>query len=141
MNENVTRDYFTTEHELFGEGGKFYCSFKPDTEEQKRKLYKAMNAPDKKLSDCMGQVIKVCDVFAQKVELMDGNTGEMKEGTRVVLIDDKGISYHAVSSGVYNSLQKLMLIYGEPTWKDGVSVKLKQVSRDGGRRMFCLDLA
>ena len=49
-------------------------------------------------------------------------------------------SYASVSVGIYNSLRKLIQVFGEPTWPDGIAVKVVQHTK-GNRKMLSLVMA
>ena len=97
----------------------FYCSFKPETNEDKAKLYNMMNDVDERLSDHVNNALEIKDVFVEPVSLTRED-GTVAVCPRVVLMDVNGITYGCVSLGVYNALKKLIAVYGEPTW-DGLS--------------------
>ncbi len=53
-----------------------------------------------------------------------GETGEIEDKPRTVLIDTNGESYIAgVSVGVFNSVREILRIFGEPsTWEEPLTV-------------------
>lgn len=117
-----------------------YCSVKGGDREAKKKIYNAMNNPDHKVGDFINKTIKVQDVLAEEITLTNEETGEPQQAIRVVLIDDKGESYQAVSTGIYNAVKKLIAVYGAPTWDDPIPVIVKQISL-GKNQMLTLDVA
>jgi hypothetical protein len=120
--------------------GESYCTFKPETPEQKVALYNAMSDPDKILKECINMEIKVKDVFCEVVYLESERTGMIEECPRIVLIDTDDVSYQCVSTGVYHSLKALFQIYGEPTWKDGITVIPFLKAIKGNRSVLTLQL-
>lgn len=104
--------------------------------EDKVKLYNAINNTDFALADITSP-IRVTDVIAHHVTL-ENEDGEMVEVTRVVLIDKEGKSYGCVSEGVLSSLQKLFVIFGRPTWKDGLVILPKLVKTNKGYKTMTL---
>lgn len=117
-----------------------FCSMDANTAEEKKILFNAMNNPDERLSDCVNKIIKIKDVYCETVQMVNEQTGEVTEAPRIVLIDVDGKSYQSVSSGVYNSLKKLMQIYGVPTWDEPIAVIPKQLTK-GSYKIMTLSLA
>lgn len=108
-----------------------YCSYVAETEEQKATLFKVMNNPEKRVADCINEVISVKDVYCEVVECKNKETGEITKCPRIVLIDSDGNGYQAVSRGVFGALSKLFQVYGEPhTWEHPIDLKVKQISKD-----------
>lgn len=118
-----------------------YCSVQNDgTMESKAKVYNMINNPDKRISDVIGEVIYIKDVLAHSIEVVSEETGEIIQALRTVIIDDKGVSYEAVSQGVTNSLSRIMDIFGQPnTWEKPIPVKPVQKStRNGNNKVTTL---
>lgn len=117
-----------------------YSSFDPTTIEQKKLLFKAMNNPDKRLSDMINRTINIKDLFVENVTIVDQNSGELITAPRMVFIDDKGISYQCVSKGVFGATKKLIQLFGEPTWKTPLKVSIKQKTVRSGFTILSLEL-
>lgn len=118
-----------------------YCSMKPETEDDEIILYNAMNNPEKRVGDCINMKIKIKDVFCEIVQCTNQETGEITQQPRTVLIDDKGVGYQCVSTGVFSSLKKLFAIKGTPnTWEKPVTVTVKQV-KHGINSLLTLELS
>lgn len=107
----------------------FYSSMNLDKAENKALLFKAMTNPDKKISDMINMEINMRDIFVEIVEVRDENTGELNKAPRIVIIDTKGVSYSCVSQGIYNSLKRLMALFGQPTWENGLKIKIQQINK------------
>lgn len=107
-----------------------FCSLKAETPEEKATLFRIMNSPEKRISDCINQTILVKDVYCEVVQVTNKETGEVNTCPRVVLVDKDGIGYQSVSFGIYGSLKKLFQVYGVPTWNEPVPVKVIQISRE-----------
>lgn len=131
-NEQVPADFA---NELTGvvERNTMFCSFEAVTPEDKKKLFNAMNSSENALGDHIGETIAVKDVFCETVTIVREETGEKIIAPRIVLIDEKGNTYNSTSFGIFNSLKKLMQVFGVPTWHDPVKVKVKQLNRNGNR--------
>lgn len=122
-----------------------YCSMKADTTEDKVKIFNAMNNPDKKLSECINEVLAIKDVYLEKtlISVKDdaGNaTGEVNEAIRVVLIDENGVSYQSLASGVIQAVSRLVMLFGKPTWEDPIKIKVLQKSVGQKNRTFTFEL-
>lgn len=129
MNELIEHVADSMESSLIVDNDSF-CSFTAETAEDKAKLFRIMNSPEKRLSDCINETIIVKDVYCEKVQVVNKETGAVSSCPRVVLVDKDGIGYQSVSFGVFGSLKKLFQVYGVPTWEPGIPVKVKQISRD-----------
>lgn len=156
MNENVNvsneiavvskEDLYTgiTPAELMNPAtSQMFCTLVDDgTPKSKAKIYNAINNPDKKLSDVIGETIELKDIVAHMIELVDEETGEYLQTLRTVLIDSKGVSYEAVSGGVANAVSRLIQIYGQPnTWTEPVKVKARQkATRNGNNKVTTLEV-
>lgn len=114
--------------ELSAEQTSMFCSIQGGTHESKVAVFNASNNPDHKVGDYINKVIVVKDVLAELIEVTNEETGEAELAPRVVLIDMDGKSYQAVSKGIFNALKKAIAIFGAPTWDEGLSCLIKQVS-------------
>lgn len=126
------------EKEMFQSAVTMYTSMKCETIEEKKALFNTINSPDHSLSEYLGKVIDIKDVFCEPVQ-MENLEGETVICPRVVIVDKKGETYQSVSFGVYNALTKLMAIFGQPTWDMDMKVEVKQINLDGGKRVFTLE--
>ena len=116
-----------------------FCSMVAETKEDKAKLYNAMNNPDLRLADCINTQIKAKDLYVEVVNCTNEETGEVTACPRIVIIDDKGKSYQAVSIGIYSALKKVIQVFGAPTWAEPVTLEVKQISK-GTRKMLTLNV-
>ncbi len=116
-----------------------FCSMKATTDDEKARLYNAMNNPDKRLSDCINMQIKAKDLYIEVVQCTNEETGEITPCPRIVIIDDENVSYQCVSIGIYSALKKVIQVYGAPTWKTPVKMEVKQISK-GTRKMLTLNV-
>lgn len=116
-----------------------FSSLKASTDEEKADLFNAINNPEKRLADCINMTIKAKDLYIEVVNCTNEETGEITACPRIVIIDDKGVSYQAVSLGIYSALKKVIQIFGVPTWDKGISLEVKQVTK-GTRKMLTLNI-
>lgn len=120
-----------------------YCSIKSDgTMKSKADIFNAVNSPDRKLSEYIGEVINLKDIVAHPIQLVDENTGELLDALRVVLIDADGTSYEAVSNGVSNAINRILQIFGQPdTWAEPIKVKaIQKQTRNGNNKVTTLKI-
>lgn len=118
-----------------------YCSMVAQTVEDKAVLYNAMNAPDKRLKDCINLDINIKDVFVEVVNCINKETGIVEKCPRTVIIDDKGVGYQCVSLGVFSALKKLFAVYGEPSvWEKPLKVKVKQINKSADKNILTLEV-
>ena len=117
-----------------------FCSMVPKTDAEKKSLFKAMNNPDKKVSDMINLEIELKDIYSEIVELADQKTGEVIKLPRIVLIDSKGIGYQCVSKGMFSALKKLFQIYGMPTWEKPIKIKIKSIEKASDRKVLTFDV-
>ena len=104
---------------------KSFCSINPDTPEKKAAVYAALTAPTHQLADHINEVFTAVDVYVEEAEILDENSGEVRHTPRVVFFDANGESYAATSFGVFNCLRRLMMVYGNASWPDGIRLKVK----------------
>lgn len=117
-----------------------FCSMTPKNEDEEIVLYNAMNAPEKRVGDCINMIIEVKHIYCEAVTCMNRESGEESVCPRIVLIDKDGVGYQAVSMGIYSAVKKLMTIKGNPaTWKKPVKLKVTQVTK-GDRKLLTLNM-
>lgn len=116
-----------------------FCSLTANTREEKAMLFKAMNNPDKRISDCINMEIRVKDLYCEIVNLKQDN-GEVIPVPRTVFIDDTGVGYQAVSLGIYNAVKKAIAVYGIPTWEEPLPIVIKQIKK-GVYNVLTFDVA
>lgn len=117
-----------------------YCSLVPANEDEEIILYNAMNNPEHRIGDCINKAINVKHVYCEVVTCVNKETGASNLCPRIVLIDDKGVGYQAVSLGVFSALKKIFTVKGQPhTWKKPVKLEVKQISK-GERKLLTLNM-
>lgn len=119
-----------------------YCSIHPETIEDKKKLYNALENCDVVLNDIVGQKIKVKDVYIQEYPRTDKTTGEaISNGHRVILFDEEGKSYVTASNYFFISLCKVLNAFGEPySWKEPVEIEITKRPTKNGNQCLSLKL-
>lgn len=120
--------------------GTFYTSFRGESAAEKAQLFKIMNTPKYKVSDCINKTILLKDLYVEMVSCTNEQTGEVSVAPRIVLIDKDNEGYQCVSTGILSALKKLMQIYGEPTWDEPLPIKIIQLKK-GARSILTFELA
>ena len=114
-----------------------YCSLPMETPEEKRLIFNATSDPDLKLKECVNKTIALVGVYIEPVEMKNNDPEDAEENPtrimpRMILIDDKGHSYSAISTGAYNAMKRIFALYGTPeTWTSPLKVMpiIKQVAK------------
>lgn len=91
-------------------------------------LIENLNKPIK-LANLVVQVIDINDTDANGNPIVDEQTGEVKFSTvpRTILVAEDGTAYHAISQGVFKSVQNITGILGtDPAKWGGLTVKAVQ---------------
>lgn len=121
-----------------------YSSIKANTVEEKKNVYNALEKCDVLLNDIVGTEINVKDFYIEErhKEEVNEETGEVKSVVkyRTILFDTDGKTYATGSYGVYNALRRICLVYGEPTWTEGVMVKVEKKPIGNGKTQLTLVL-
>lgn len=117
-----------------------FCSKVAETDKDRADLYNAMNNPDFRLADCINKKIYAKDLYIEVVNCTNEETGEVTAAPRIVIIDNGGKAYQAVSVGIYSALKKVIQIYGAPTWEKPIPLEVKQITK-GARKMLTLNIA
>ena len=124
--------------ELEGANLRAMCSIKAETAEEKALVFNAANNPQHKVADFINKKIMVKDIYAETLELVNKETGEVDKAPRIVLIDEAGEAYECVSVGMFSALKKLIATFGEPTWEEPIPVVVKQEKVANGSMLTIL---
>lgn len=115
-------------------------SFTGDDFETRKGIMKAMSSSEP-VADHLDKEIKLANYVIHAVEMPDENTGELREVARVILIDDKGKAYHAISGAMFKRLETIVGIVGHPeNWDSPISVKVTQRKGNGPNKFYDLAL-
>lgn len=96
-------------------------------------VYNALTAPTCKLSSMIGKTIKIKDVYAENIEGVNEDTGEVEAYTMIVIFDVEGKTYICSSSGIKNALRRAFGLFGSPTWENGLEFEVMQIETPRGR--------
>lgn len=109
--------------------GGAYCSLPMNTDEDKKLIFNAANRADKALREAVNMPINMTGLYIEPVEFAakddDGNEIEGKTSIcpRMVIFADDGITYGCCSLGAYNSIKRIVCMYGLPdTWKKPITI-------------------
>ena len=109
--------------------GGAYCSLPMDTDEEKKLVFNAANRADKALRECVNVPIKMTGLYIEPVEFAtkdeEGHEIEGKTSLcpRMVIFADDGTTYGCCSMGAYNSIKRIVCMYGLPnTWKKPITI-------------------
>lgn len=140
-NQNVNVNENKGELTLFsGIKQNVYCSKVVETEKEKKELFNALESCDALLNDCVGQEIKIKDMYVEEKQVID-ETGEVKTKYRTILFDENGQTYATGSYGIYNVLKKIVQIYGLPeSWEKPLKVKVAKRPIGNGKQSLTLTL-
>ena len=123
---------------------KIYSSVKANNVEERKNIYNALEKCDVLLNDIVGTEINIKDFYIEErhKEETDESTGEVKTITkyRTILFDTEGKTYATGSYGVYNALRRICMVYGEPTWSEGVMVRVDKKPIGNGKTQLTLVL-
>lgn len=113
--------------------GASFCSITP-TGDRKHdaQIFAALNNPEFRIANYINKRIKVVNVLVEIRELMNDESGEIETAPRVVLIDDKGAAYQAVSKGIFNAVKNAFTVFGNAPWDPALEIEIKQVAVGNG---------
>ena len=114
-----------------------------DSKESRVKLYNGTENADVLINDIVGKTIDVHDVYIEAIpkEEVDEKTGELRTTTkyRTILFDSKGTTYATGSYGIYNSIVKLVNMFGEDLLHtEGLKVEVVKVPTKDGKTKLSL---
>lgn len=130
--ETVSMPMMDLSRELSENATSIYCSVNGGDRKSKALVYNAANNPEHKVGDYINKTINVKDVLVEEIELVNEESGNMERAPRVVLIDDKGEAYQAVSMGMFNAVKTAIQVFGAPTWDEPLPMLIKQITVKNG---------
>lgn len=107
--------------------GMSYCSIKPTgNRADDARIFAALNNPTNNIADFINKRLSIVNVLVEVREILNEDTGEVEAAPRVVLIDEKGESYQAVSKGIFSAVQNAYTVFGEAPWNPPLQIEVKQ---------------
>lgn len=117
-----------------------FTTIKGNSIEDKMSLFAAVNDAEK-LSDNLNKEIAVSNIVVQQVDVTDENSGEVTQQPRVIIIDDKGKAYSAISIGLLSSIKNIIAFLGDPNdWPKPIVFKTVEKRARNGYRFMALEL-
>lgn len=120
---------------LTGNDPQPYVSFAVKTQDDAIRLYNAMNSPEMRLGQMINKTISMVDAVLVPCMLTNAETGEAQQGVRSIIIDDKGHTYSATSTGIMTSLRNLNAVFKTLHFDPPLKVTVKQVSVKKGNTL------
>ena len=131
MNNIVLFNKETMERQMF-------ATIDASTMENKAKLFNATENADVLANDCVGEKFTLVDAYIERIPTIDEETGEQKVKYRTILFGDDGKTYASGAYGIYNTVAKILSIYGVETLHDkGLKVEIAKGTTKGNKtRLF-----
>ena len=115
-----------------------YATIDASTMENKAKLFNATENADVLANDCVGEEFTLVDAYIERIPTIDEETGEQKVKYRTILFGEDGKTYASGAYGIYNTVAKILQIYGVETLHDkGLKVEIAKGTTKGNKtRLF-----
>lgn len=128
--------------------GGAYCSLPMATAEDKKVVFNAVNRASKKLREAVNVVIPMTGLYIEPVEIAEkdenGNLidgGRVSVAPRIIIFAEDGATYGCCSLGAYNSIKRIVSLYGLPeTWEKPVNIVPGLVT-NGKNQVLTINLA
>lgn len=106
--------------------------------ENKAKLFNASENADVLANDCVGTKFVLSDLYIERIPRINEETGEQEIKYRTILFDEEGKTYVTTAYGVYNTIVKIISIYGiDYIHTDGLEVEIaKGTTKDKKTRLY-----
>lgn len=109
--------------------GQTVCSIAPTgNRKEDARIFSALNNPEYRIANFINKKIAVTDVLVEIRELLNEESGEIETAPRVVLIDEDGKAYQAVSKGIFNAVKNAYQVFGAAPWTPALEIEIKQVA-------------
>ena len=107
--------------------------------ENKAKLFNATENADVLANDCVGEKFTLVDTYIERIPTVDEDTGEQKIKYRTILFGEDGKTYASGAYGIYNTVSKILQIYGIETLHDkGLKVEIAKGTTKGNKTRLYL---
>lgn len=115
-----------------------FATIDASTMENKAKLFNATENADVLANDCVGEEFTLVDAYIERIPTVDEESGEQKVKYRTILFGDDGKTYASGAYGIYNTVAKILQIYGVETLHDkGLKVEIAKGTTKGNKtRLF-----
>lgn len=128
--------------QAMGQGGMVYSTFDADDLDSKKRVLNAITESEP-VADHLRETLNLKDFVIQAATMIDDQTGEERDVLRTILLTADGKAYHAISDGLFKSLQNYTAVLGHPsTWPaEGIAVMVDEVRSRRGYRFMTIKLA
>jgi len=124
-----------------GQNMSFYSTMDSSDPATKMALLQAITESEP-VADHLRETINLKNFALQSTTMIDTDTGEEVPILRTILIDADGTAYHAISDGLFKSLQVYTGLLGHPsTWEAPVPVIVDEKRGRSGYRFMTIKLA
>ena len=113
-----------------------FSSIKAESADGKKNLFNALENCDKLLNENIGAEIAIKDLYIEKYTKTDKTSGESKTKYRTIIFAEDGTTYVTTSFGIVSVLEKLVDVFGEPTWEEAVKVKVSERPLGNGKNLL-----
>lgn len=115
-----------------------FATIDASSKENKAKLFNATENADVLANDCVGEEFTLVDAYIERIPSIDEETGEQKIKYRTILFGDDGKTYASGAYGIYNTVAKIIQIYGvETLHEEGLKVEIAKGTTKGNKtRLF-----
>lgn len=106
--------------------------------ENKAKVFNASESADVLANDCVGTKFVLRDLYIERIPRINEETGEQEIKYRTILFDEEGKTYVTTAYGIYNTVMKIISIYGiDYIHTDGLEVEIaKGTTKDKKTRLY-----
>lgn len=125
--------------EFGGSQQRISTSLNLDDVKQRRKMVSALQDCDYRLTEKIGEQIKVCDYVIHDVEIKGRTDGELIPACRLILVDDKGKTWETVGVTLVRSFQRIAFAEGPPPYKPPLSLWVR-TKKKGEISIYWFDL-
>ncbi len=116
---------------------KMYSTLDLNNVESKVTLFNATENCDELVFDNVGKDLILKDVYVEQIPTINEETGEQIFKYRTILFDSEGKTYASGSYGLYNSVQKIISIFGQEFMHtEGIKVKIGKRTINGKTKLF-----
>lgn len=115
-----------------------FATIDASVKENKAKLFNATENADVLANDCVGEEFTLVDAYIERIPTIDEETGEQRIKYRTILFGDDGKTYASGAYGIYNTVAKILSIYGvETLHSEGLKVEIAKGTTKGNKtRLF-----
>ena len=119
----------------------FYSTIDQSDREGAMKVLAAVTDSEP-IGDHLRETILLKDFVMQATTMYDEDKDQEVDILRTILIDAEGKAYHAISDGLFRSLQTYVGLLGHPsTWAEPVAITVDEKRNRKGFKFFTIKLA